>query len=232
MKKKQKVIFCTPTRDKPSAPFISALEACVHAVEEAGFEHGTVSTVANPYISNARNEMLRKALDARADMIVFLDDDVSWRPEDMVKLLTAEGEVVAGTYRFKKDEEEYMGMLEVGESGRPLVREDGAIKAHRAPAGFLRVTRHAVNEFMQAYPELVFGDYCNPSVDLFNHGVVFGDRLWWGEDYAFSRRWNEKCGQLWILPDLNIDHHGKDKVFKGNLHRYLLEGGKQCASSM
>lgn len=174
--------------------------------------------------------MLRKALDARADLIVFLDDDVSWRPEDMVKLLKAEGEVVAGTYRFKKDDEEYMGMLEVGEGCRPLVRDtDGAIKAHRAPAGFLRVTRFAVDLFMHEYPELVFGDRCNPHVDLFNHGCVFGDRMWWGEDYAFCRRWNEKCGQVWILPDLDIDHHSKTKVYKGNLHRYLLEGGK-CES--
>lgn len=227
MKKQTKVVFCVPTRDKPSAPFVNALEACVPAVEAAGFDHYAVSTVGNPYISNARNEMLRKALDQWADMIVFIDDDVSWQPEDMVALLKAEGDVVAGTYRFKKDDEEYMGMLEVGESGRPLVREDGAIKAHRAPAGFLRVTRFAVAEFMREYPELVFGDSLNPSIDLFNHGAYKGQ--WWGEDYAFCRRYNEKCGQVWILPDLNLNHHSKDKVYEGNLHKYLLGLGAKNA---
>ena len=27
---------------------------------------------------------------------------------------------------------------------------------------------------------------------------------WWGEDYAFCRRWREKGGQIWCLPDLGI----------------------------
>jgi hypothetical protein len=145
----------------------------------------------------------------------------------MVALLEAEGDVVAGTYRFKTDAEEYMGMLEVGPGGRPMVREDGAIKAHRAPAGFLRVNRAAVAEFMHHYPELVFGDVCNPSVDLFNHGAFEGQ--WWGEDYAFCRRYNAKCGQVWILPDLYIDHHGKTKVYRGNLHNYLLNLNKETS---
>jgi hypothetical protein len=58
------------------------------------------------------------------------------------------------------------------------------------------------------------------SVDLFNHGVH--DRIWWGEDYSFARRWKEKCGDIWLMPDLSIDHHAKDKVYEGNLHQFLL----------
>ena len=38
-------------------------------------------------VSGARAAMLRKALDAKADVIVFIDHDVSWAPEDLVKLI-------------------------------------------------------------------------------------------------------------------------------------------------
>ena len=78
----------------------------------------------------------------------------------------------------------------------------------------------AVHKFMKAYPQLVYGDAWRPYVDLFNHGAHGG--LWYGEDYAFSRNWIDAGGDIWIVPDLNIDHHSADKVFKGNFHKYLL----------
>jgi hypothetical protein len=74
---------------------------------------------------------------------------------------------------------------------------------------------------MAQWPELRFGEQHSPHIDLFNHGAH--DFMWYGEDYAFCRRWVEKCGELWIMPDLNIDHHGDDgKVYAGNFHRYML----------
>jgi hypothetical protein len=41
--------------------------------------------------------------------------------------------------------------------------------------------------------------------NLFNHGAWNG--IWYGEDYAFSRRWLEKCGDIWIVPNLKLNHH-------------------------
>ena len=63
-----------------------------------------VHEVGSPYISAARATMLRKALDAKADVIVFIDHDLSWRPGDLLKLIETTGDVVGGTYRFKQDE--------------------------------------------------------------------------------------------------------------------------------
>jgi glycosyltransferase involved in cell wall biosynthesis len=171
--------------------------------------------------------MLRKAMDANADVVVFIDHDISWRPDDLVRLIQTEGDVVAGTYRFKHDEpEEYMGVLE-GEY--PIVRDDGCLKARMIPAGFLKITIGAVERFMRAYPELVYGDEARPSVDLFNHGAIEG--IWFGEDYAFSKRWNERCGDIWLIPDLNLDHHSKDRVWRGNFHEFLLRqpGGSEAS---
>lgn len=178
--------------------------------------------------------MLRSALDAKADVIVFLDYDVSWAPGDLLKLIETEGDVVAGTYRCKTEDgptsEFYMGTWETDETGIPKGRKsDNAISAKVVPAGFLKITKEAVDAFMVAYPELCYGPMYHLSIDLFNHGVH--GRLWWGEDYSFSRRWKEKCGDIWIVPDLSIDHHAKDKVYKGNLHEFLLRqpGGSKSA---
>lgn len=215
-----KVIICTPTRAKPSQPYLDSLAASVPVLEAAGWEHGTVFEVGCPYISHARATCLRKALTAGADAVIFIDDDLSWQPDALLQLLLIEDDVVAGTYRFKREPEEYMGCLVTDDDGFPVGRADGCLEAHSIPAGMLKVTRTGVNRFMRAWPELVYGEPCMPTVDLFNHGAHAG--TWWGEDYAFARRWREKCGKVWLLPDLDIAHHAADQAYPGNFHRFLL----------
>jgi hypothetical protein len=159
-------------------------------------------------------------LDAKADIIIFLDYDLSFPPEALVKLIQTQGEVVSGAYRFKMDEEKYMGRLAEDDVGRPIVRDDGCVKAEWIPAGFLKVEATAIDAFMGAYPELCFGPRYAPSVDLFNHGAHEG--VWWGEDYAFSRRWRDMGGEIWVIPDLDITHHSKTSSYPGNYHKFLM----------
>lgn len=220
-----KVVFATPSLSGPTAPYIKALEDSLPLIEAAGFEHGYAQQIKCPYISAARANLTRAALDAKADIIVYLDYDLSWDPGDLLKLIQTEGDVVAGTYRPKIDDEQYMGSYQPGEGGRPIVRRsDGAIKANLIPAGFLKVTTNAIDQFMLQYPELTYGPMYHLSVDLFNHGVY--NRIWWGEDYTFARRWREKCGDIWIVPDLNLTHWDTSvkphKPYHGNYHEYLL----------
>ncbi len=222
-----KVVFCCPSLAGPTAPFIEALEKSIPLITGAGWDEGFVQELGCPYISHARATMLRKALDAGADVIVFLDYDLSWRPEDLLKLIETPDPVVAGLYRYKKAEEEYMGSIMEGADNRPVVRSDGCIRGFRVPAGFLKVTREAVRTFMRAYPELVYGHAENPSVDLFNHGAHQG--VWYGEDMAFSRRWKDCGGEIWIQPDLSLTHHSADKAYPGNFHNFMLRqpGGSE-----
>lgn len=215
-----KAIFCIPTITRPYQCCLDSIAASLPLIDAAGWEHGMVNEVGSPYISNARSTMLRKALDAKADVIVFIDHDLSWEPADLLKLIETEGDVVSGAYRFKREPEEYMGALLPDIGGNPQVREDGCVKAHSIPAGFLKITKNAVNRFMASYPELLYGDRFAPHVDLFNHGAY--NYVWYGEDYAFSRRWTESGGIIWVIPDININHHTTEKEYKGNYHQYLM----------
>ena len=87
----KKVIFCIPSFTKPYPEMMEALEASIPLITAAGWTEGMVGETNNPYISAARSIMLRKALDAKADVIVFLDHDLSWEPEDLLTLIEAEG---------------------------------------------------------------------------------------------------------------------------------------------
>jgi len=227
LKPAKHVVFCVPTVTRPFQCTLDSIRASLPLIEKAGWAHSIVYEVGSPYISCARSVMLRKALDAMATHIVFIDHDLSWNPEDMLSLLETDGDVVSGNYRFKTDGIEFMGTLMPDINGLPQVREDGAVKAHFIPAGFLKITRIGISRFITAYPELCYGDKCNPCVDLFNHGAFEG--MWYGEDYAFSRRWRDLGGEIVILPRLNLVHHSPDKEYGGTFHDYLCRqpGGSQ-----
>jgi len=146
--KPKKVSFCVPTLRRPYKVTLDSLEASVPLIEAAGWEHCMVSEVGCPYISNARATMLWKALRADATVIVFIDHDLSWDPEDLLTLIEAKGDVVAGTYRFKNDSDEYMGQILGGIDKLPQVREDGGVNAFCVPAGFLKITTDCVDKFI------------------------------------------------------------------------------------
>lgn len=217
----KKVVLCVPTMTRPYDVCLESIKLSLPFIEQSGWEHAMVTEIGCPYISGARATMLRKALDAGADVIVFIDHDLSWNASALQKLIDTEGDVVGGIYRFKEDgPDRYMGVLD-DIDGMPQVRADGAIKATRVPAGFLKVTKEAVNKFMTAYPDLCYGEQYHRSVDLFNHGAHKGQ--WWGEDYAFSRNWIACGGEIWILPGIDLDHHTTEKAYNGNYHKFMLQ---------
>lgn len=227
------VIFCTPTMKLPYPEYIEAMERSVPVLDAAGIKHQIVCEVGSCYISWARSNMLGKAMKTDADAFVFLDHDLSWEPEDLVRLITHPGDVVSGDYRFKHEPEEYMGKMFTDDDGHPVVRVDGTFKAHAVPAGFLKVTRAAVERFRAGYPELQFGKD-GEFIDIFNHGAHAG--LWWGEDYAFSRRWRDLGGEIYLIPDLDIVHHlPGGESFAGNLHEFMLRqpgGSKETSDAV
>lgn len=213
----KKVVICIPTVTRPYDVCLESVKLSVPLLD--GLDHHLVTEVGCPYISGARATMLRKALDAKADVIVFIDHDLSWNAAALRKLIDTEGDVVAGIYRFKQDDVKYMGVLD-DIDGAPQVRADGCIKATRVPAGFLKITKEAVQRFMVAYPELCYGNQYELSVDLFHHGAHKGK--WWGEDYAFSRNWIDCGGEIWVVPDIDLDHHTTEKAYQGNYHQFLM----------
>ncbi len=219
----KKVVFaipCYPTKE-PFPETTAAIKAEIPFLEAAGWGSEVIYQTGLPYISAARALLLHSALKADATVILFVDQDISWKPGDAVKLIETEGGMVAGTYRYKDGsaEERYMGGLREIGNGKAARRKDGCLEAFMMPAGFLKVTREAVNKMIVKHPELCCGEASAPHYDMFSHGVIEGE--WRGEDSAACLRWWRMGEKVWCRPDLDITHHSADRAYPGNLAKYL-----------
>lgn len=230
-----KIYFAIPSyRGIESLDFLDALEATVKLCEERGHQHVVSILSGCCYVQVARNELVKQFLDTDCDTLFFLDDDLTWKPEDALKLIEMADEVVAGVYPKKTAQEDYPVVIKTNPEHYPIGREDGCIEALFVATGFLRVKRSVIERLIEANPaqkyfKRVNGEPIDGYCDLFPQGVHEGQ--WVGEDFAFCRLWHALEGKIWISPNMDLTHWKGKEPFHGNYHKFLLHqpGGSEAS---
>lgn len=222
------IFFATPSYNGIKyVPFLDSLQATIEACKEKGWETTFSIHKGNCYVQVARNSLVREFLESGADVLFFLDDDISWPHEKVVDLAEMEDEVVAGVYPMKTSRPDFPVVIHADPRGYPYVRADGCLSATSVPTGFLSIKRSVIEKLISAYPQQRYVEYdrngkeIGEFYDLFPQGVY--DGRWVGEDYAFCRLWTGIMGQIWVVPDIDFTHAG----YEGNYHRFLMAQPKE-----
>lgn len=189
------------------------------------------------YIQAARNELVKSFMETDCDTLFWLDDDISWKAEDALRLAEMEDMIVAGIYPMKSEKPQYPAVILSDACGFPVVRKDGCIAAAQVATGFLRIKRAAIQKMCNYYAErkysiMLHGEEFTGYYDLFPQGLDNG--RWVGEDYGFCRLWNQIPGSsIWVVPDIDFSHFAGEREFKGNYHRFLLTtpGGSEAIAT-
>lgn len=217
--KKMKIVFAVPVYGNVAAQFMTSMLSLQKALMLAGVEFGFLVLSGLCYVSQARALLAADFLKTDGTDLFFIDADMAFPPESAVKLILRQEDVVGGAYRKRSEKVDYAVSIMTTEDGIPIGR-DGLIEATGLATGFLKIKRHVLERMAEAYPELKYRHKDQDVYDFFNTGVENG--MWWGDDFAFCRRWSKIGGRLWVLPDLELDHIDGTKSFKGNYHEYLL----------
>lgn len=160
-------------------------------------------------IGVARNKIAKRFLETKADCLIFVDSDISWKGGDLAKLALSDHDVIGGTYRAKQDDIKFhvRGSPEkVGE----LYKVDGL------PGGFIKISRAAFGRISaNSYTD----DDGNEMRDFFPTGYLDG-RVW-GEDYGFCRQWRDAGGEIWLDPSIALRHHDGNRAYSGDFEAWL-----------
>ena len=218
-------------------PFLNALYDTAVVLAEKEIPWKIHIVYGHSYVQAARNDLVSKFLKSDCEKLVFLDEDISWTPDAMLALLESTNLITAAVYPAKTDDVSIFPLPVVPictDSGVPLV--DGLyIRATRAMTGFMCIHREVFPKIQEAYPNLAYAIWSKDSTidmfDFFPQGVY--DRTWYGEDFAFCRLWEKIGGEIAVMPDFTLGHHGRGKSWYGNLSEYIsqLPGGTNHGNS-
>jgi hypothetical protein len=163
----------------------------------------------SPYVGKCRNMLVSNFLKTKGEYLLFVDADVEFYPEAVMKMINSKKKVVCTLYRTKKLDlvVEYPIVLDNKET--LLVDDNDMMKIKVGPAGLMLIHRSIFETLIKKHPELkIKNDKDDPDMyDFFNS--VFKDGYWYGEDVSFCH----------MLTKLGIDIYaniGSETVHHGN----------------
>lgn len=172
-------------------------------------------------VQRARNDLLTMVVESDCSDAIWIDADIAWDPQWVLRLLSHDVDVVGGTYRHKTDAAETYVM-----NVRPedLVMDTrGLIKVNSLGTGFLRMSRKALVALWETgAPYISNGRQCRWAFDA---RPVDGDLV--SEDVAACRVLAAKGIATYLDPAITCNHTGP-KVFTGNAMPWLTNMRAQC----
>jgi hypothetical protein len=190
---------------------IEALRACKALVNFAEI----------PYCSDichARAKLFGMFLRSQATHMLFIDDDMGWNPQDVIRMFVHDRDFVAVAGPRKAFPPSFAVQTDA-----PMRQEatTGLIEVSQIGLAFVLITRAVALRVSQAHPELKFvGDDGREEFAVFNPMVVNG--RYSSEDFAFCERWRALGGKIYCDPTISLKHVGTF-VWEGSWQNHLLQ---------
>lgn len=171
-------------------------------------------------LPKVRNGIVKRFIDSSSDVLVFIDSDMVYEPETVIKLINAPFDVSVANYRGKSTTIRYMAepVREEGTCIGTRYLGDTWLQTKRAGTGLMAIKRRTIERLVSE--ELSYVDQGEVFFALFDFCLI--DRQYQGEDYTFCRRVDEAGGQIFMLADAEVGHIG-DTVYLGNYHEHLRQ---------
>ena len=171
------------------------------------------------YIDRARNFCAGLFLDSDCSDMVFVDSDLQFEDDAILKLIKHDRQLIGTAYRLKQEHIHYPIVLDFSHENNCKEEETGLVYVKSMPTGLMRIQRSVFEELIKHY-DMKCDD--QGLYQFFRTGTVFSEtNSWFGEDAYFCKIWRDMGKELFVCPDINTTHIGSME-FKGNYHEYLL----------
>lgn len=201
-------------------------------VSQTLMRHGInfrVTTLRNEsLIPRARNILTAMFLESECSHLLFVDADIEFQPDDVLRALAYDKPIMAAAYPKKTLPIQYAINFKFQDVASRQVRvENGAVELLDASTGFFMIKREVIEKMMEAYPELHYRNDSNIDEKLHKYCYALFDTMidpqdnrYLSEDYAFCRRWQAIGGEIWLDPNTKLNHVGS-YTFEGDVSKII-----------
>lgn len=178
----------------------------------------------------------------QATHFLFIDADIHFDPESVLRLIRSNHDVAVAAYPKKCVMWDAADAhVKTGQGGRDLARvasslvmnfkyantpiRDGFAEVLDGPTGFMLIKRSVFTRMHERYPELLcVNDHQNKDLDeyyaVFDCMIDPQTKRYLSEDYAFCRRWQQMGGQIYADVMTVLGHIGNIR-FHGSLEERI-----------
>jgi hypothetical protein len=208
------IFVATPAfNNKVNTEFALSLIALNILLKENGVSITNTLNSSGSLLVAERNRIVEDFYRSEATHLLCIDSDLGFPAEAVLAMLNADKEFIAGVYPARSEDKtnEYLIRPKLNDNSI-IVQEGHLLSAEYIPAGFMLLSRSAVQKMRDKFPELYYQPRMEERKDehaylFFNTEVYEGE--FWGEDYVFCRRAREAGIDIWVDPLIQFDHNGK-----------------------
>jgi hypothetical protein len=160
-------------------------------------------TIANEsLVTRARNVLVAYFLQSDFTRLMFIDADIEFQVEDVIKLIAHNKDVAVGAYpkkgvnwqrireSVKQTDQPFddksiasfgsdyaINFKFINRESKQIAIENGLIRLHDGATGFMMIKREVIDKMIAAYPELKYNNDLNTPPELNPHFYAFFDTM-------------------------------------------------------
>ena len=222
MSEKPKVYIATPCYDMMRVETCVALLDTFSALGGSGIEC-KFKSVKSSLVTHGRNLLTCGFLNSGFDYMLFVDADVEFKPEAVMRMLVPKKDIVITPYRVKEDGMKYA--VKFKDSDDIKIEPFDLVEIDEGPAGLMLIHKKVFELLMGKHPELKI-EFDRPTQKKMNKEIGAEDAIdkymynfwdttfrldtgeWKGEDLSFCSLAREAGIKIYANLDSWTTHHG------------------------
>jgi hypothetical protein len=224
------VFIATPVARNPVRQYTLAILDTMMLLQRVGIKADLHWVVGQSNLARARNELAAAFLVSECTDLLFVDDDMGWQAQHVIRLLASEADYIGGVGRKKDPELSDCSPQTWCFRALPNTREInqdamGAIEVRGIGTGFVKISRRVFEDVIAARPHLkrpAPASMAEAARSKFYRFFHFEDDEagCLSEDLAFCEAWRQLGGTVWADPTIELVHVG-DREFTGSFAALL-----------
>lgn len=194
-------------------------------------------TTTESLITRGRNAIVKTFLNSNCSHLLFIDADIGFDPQDVIKLLNYDLDIVCAGYPAKFiDWNSVYRAAQIGVAPHQLQMyaspyiynklENGEHKGNlievvESGTGFMLIKRLVFEKMKDHVPYYIANQFNTTAECVHEYfATSIQDQLLLSEDYHFCRKWRSMGGKVYVDKSIILDHIG-DMVFTSSPNHWI-----------
>tara|TARA_R100001086_G_scaffold228233_1_gene147652 strand:- start:20 stop:739 length:720 start_codon:yes stop_codon:yes gene_type:complete len=215
---KASIFIAMPCYDSVKINTMLSIFQTIQLLGKGGIEIG-INTMKSPLIHQSRNYLTSVFLTTDYTHLLFIDSDVEFAPEAILRMLMADKDIICTPYRAKNPNlTDHTYTVQFPDPKVIPVLPGGLVEIEAGPTGLMLIHRRVFEKIIKNRPDLKIKNRVNPGIkeDAKSHSFyhlffdfAFDDGYTMGEDLSFCKLARKQGFKIYANTESPTAHRGE-----------------------